>query len=214
MATPVLVRTEKWRARLNPKSHQSLLVCCSSSGSSAALAPQPSSQSAIYVREAAQPSNRLDPLTRVARGDVPVHQERSSRHHRPVHHKEFASEVARSIHGRKIAFTCRMARTTWTVKGGGTSTGSQAPSNFAQFSMEFRALERPIRRISVVSHPEANGRFPESRDMKDFCWNHHGFVPLTSVCFSSPRLEREPSPMVSSPNGRVFKTDGEEENQS
>ena len=100
------------------------------------------------------------------------------------------------------------------LKGGGTSTGSQAPSNFAQFSMEFRALERPIRRISVVSHPEANGRFPESRDMKDFCWNHHGFVPLTSVCFSSPRLEREPSPMVSSPNGRVFKTDGEEENQS
>ena len=181
MATPVLVRTEKRRARLNPKSHQSLLVCCSSSGSSAALAPQPSSQSAIYVREAAQPSNRLDPLTRVARGDVPVHQERSSRHHRPVHHKGFASEVARSIHGRKIAFTCRMARTTWTVKGGGDFNGKPGP-------IQFRTVLYGVSRAGTANSanicrlaPRGERAFPRIARYERFLLESPWFRPL-NIC--------------------------------
>ena len=79
-------------------------------------------------------------------------------------------------------------------------------SSFARFCVEFRALERQIQRISIVSRPEATGYFPESRDTIDFYQESpFVFTPL-NICFvsPSPRLERGPSLMVSSPDGQVL----------
>ena len=84
--------------------------------------------------------------------------------------------------------------------------GKPGRSSFARFSVEFRALERQIERISIVSRPEATRCFPESRDTIDFFQESpFVFTPL-NICFvsPSPRLERGPSLMISLPDGRVL----------
>ncbi len=52
-------------------------------------------------------------------------------------------------------------------------------SSFARFSVEFRALERPIRRMSV-------GRFPESRDKIKLFPESPLFRPPFNICLLPP----------------------------
>ena len=84
--------------------------------------------------------------------------------------------------------------------------GKPGRSSFARFSVELRALEQQIQRISIVSRPEATGCFPESRDTIDFFQESPFVFSPLNICFvsPSPRLERGPSLTVSLPDGRVL----------